>query len=100
MASAQALEHRACFDDLTGLVNRSEMLERFRILLTPRPGRVPMAFLLVDIDQSKHINATYGPAGGDCVLKTMAQRIHQALRKYDWLPVLLAMSVGCSLWLK
>jgi len=69
VASAQALEHRACFDDLTGLVNRSEMLERFRILLTPRPGRVPMAFLLVDIDQFKHINATYGPAGGDCVLK-------------------------------
>jgi diguanylate cyclase (GGDEF)-like protein len=59
-----------------------------------------MAVLFIDIDEFKHINDTFGHAGGDCVLKTMAQRIHQALRKYDWLPELLAMSVGCSLWLK
>jgi diguanylate cyclase (GGDEF)-like protein len=84
VASEQALERRARFDDLTGLVNRSEMLERFRILLTSRPRRVTMAVLFVDIDQFKHINDTYGHAGGDCVLKTMAQRIHQTLRKRDW----------------
>jgi diguanylate cyclase (GGDEF)-like protein/PAS domain S-box-containing protein len=84
VASEQALERRARFDDLTGLVNRSEMLERFRILLTSRPRRVPMAVLFVDSDQFKHINDTYGHAGGDCVLKIMALRIHQTLRKRDW----------------
>lgn len=84
VASEQELERRARFDDLTGLVNRSEMLERFRILLTSRPRRVPMAILFIDIDQFKHINDTYGHAGGDCVLKTMAQRIHQTIRKRDW----------------
>ena len=84
VASEQELERRARFDDLTGLVNRSEMLERFRLLLTSRPRRVPMAVLFIDIDEFKHINDTFGHAGGDCVLKTMAQRIHQALRKRDW----------------
>ena len=84
VASEQELERRARFDDLTGLVNRSEMLERFRLLLTSRPRRVPMAVLFIDIDEFKHINDTFGHAGGDCVLKTMAQRIHQALPKRDW----------------
>ena len=84
VASEQELERRARFDDLTGLVNRSEMLERFRLLLTSRPRRVPMAVLFIDIDEFKHINDTFGHAGGDCVLKIMAQRIHQALRKRDW----------------
>ena len=84
MASEQALERRARFDDLTGLVNRSEMLERFRLLLTSRPRRVPMAVLFIDIDEFKRINDRYGHAGGDCVLKTVAQRIHQTIRRRDW----------------
>ena len=84
VASEQELERRARFDDLTGLLNRSEMLERFRLLLTSRPGRVPMAVIFIDIDEFKHINDTFGHAGGDRVLKIMAQRIHQTLRKRDW----------------
>ena len=84
VASEQALERRARFDDLTGLVNRSEMLERFRLLLTSRPRRVPMAVLFIDIDEFKRINDRYGHAGGDCVLKTVAQRIHQTIRRRDW----------------
>lgn len=84
VASEQALERRARFDDLTGLANRSEMLERFRLLLSSRPRRVPMAVLFIDIDQFKQINDRYGHAGGDCVLKMMAQRIRQTIRKRDW----------------
>ena len=84
VAIEQELERRARFDDLTGLVNRSEMLERFRILLSSRPRKVPLAILFIDIDEFKLINDTYGHFAGDTVLKSMAQRIHQAIRKRDW----------------
>jgi diguanylate cyclase (GGDEF)-like protein/PAS domain S-box-containing protein len=84
VAIEQELERRARFDDLTGLANRSEMLERFRILLSSRHRRVPLGILFIDIDEFKLINDTYGHVAGDTVLKSMAQRIHQVIRKRDW----------------
>ena len=84
VASEQQLQPSARFDGLTGLVNRSVMLERFRLLLTSLPRRVPKAVLFIDSDEFKHSNDTFGYAGGHCVLKIMAQRIHQAVRRRDW----------------
>ena len=46
VASEQALERPARFDDLTGLANRSEMLERLGLLLTSRPWRVLMVVFI------------------------------------------------------
>jgi diguanylate cyclase (GGDEF)-like protein len=45
---------------------------------------VPLADLFVDIDEFKSINNPFGRTGCECVLKTMAWRIEQSLRKRDW----------------
>ncbi len=84
VASEAALERRARYDDLTGLVNRSEMLERFCRVLNARRGPMSMAVLFIDIDAFKSINDRHGHAGGDRVLKTVAERIHRTIRKRDW----------------
>ncbi|QEY31207.1 PAS domain S-box protein [Synechococcus sp. RSCCF101] len=80
----QELEHRARFDALTGLLNRSEMLERMGRQLHQRRRGSRVAVLFCDVDHFKSINDRHGHAVGDVVLQVTAQRIREAIRTNDW----------------
>ena len=78
------LTHQAYHDSLTGLANRAlfqkrlnEALDRFRL-----GGRV-LAVLLIDLDEFKGVNDTYGHAFGDEVLRLSAGRILSSVRGED-----------------
>lgn len=75
------LEHRAFHDPLTGLANRMLFTDRLRHALTRRQGSV--AVLYIDLDDFKPINDTLGHEAGDLVLRTVGERLDQALRSED-----------------
>jgi diguanylate cyclase len=71
-------------DALTGLANRRQFsiaMER-EIDRVARAGE-PALVLMVDIDHFKRVNDTYGHAAGDCVLKTVADRLLECVRPMD-----------------
>jgi diguanylate cyclase (GGDEF)-like protein/PAS domain S-box-containing protein len=79
-----ALHWRANHDSLTGLLNRSAMIERLQqeMARSNRDGR-PLSVLMLDIDHFKQINDTHGHLVGDEVLCGVATRIREAMRPYD-----------------
>lgn len=86
MRSQQELERAARTDPLTGLANRRHMRERieYEIQRTRRTTR-PFTVGLIDIDNFKQINDTFGHAIGDKLLVTIAERFRNMLRKQDTL---------------
>jgi len=75
---------QSLLDPLTGAFNR-----RYFDVHAPRlaarcgtAGR-PIAVLVVDVDQLKRVNDTYGHAAGDRVLKEVVDRVMSALRPLD-----------------
>ena len=84
VASQQELDQRARTDQLTGLLNRKEVLDRFDLINNhgSRTGK-EAAVLFCDLDRFKNINDTYGHLIGDQVLCTIADRIKSCLREND-----------------
>ncbi|MEW6077078.1 MAG: GGDEF domain-containing protein [Thermodesulfobacteriota bacterium] len=79
------IEHLAIHDELTGVYNRRHLvsiLEREKAL-ADRTG-VNFAVCLLDLDDFKQINDTYGHLAGDIVLKEFAQAIRKDIRKEDY----------------
>ena len=78
------LDHRARFDELTGLLSRSEVLRRIADATThtPRVG-ARTAVLFCDIDHFKAINDEHGHAAGDDVLRAIGERISSVIRGAD-----------------
>jgi diguanylate cyclase (GGDEF)-like protein/PAS domain S-box-containing protein len=81
VSSQRILERRARTDELTGLLNRKEAIDRIETL-TQHDGRAD-AVLWCDIDRFKVVNDTYGHAAGDAVLEALAERIQACLRSPD-----------------
>lgn len=76
--------HMSVTDSLTGLYNRrhfQDNLER-EFLRAKRYGN-ELSFAMMDIDDFKKINDTYGHTFGDYVLKEVAYLISQTFRKTD-----------------
>lgn len=79
----ERIERIAVRDELTGLYNRRflmEFLER-EVARTRRGGS--FAVCLLDIDQFKSINDSFGHAAGDAVLKRFAEAAAADLRAVD-----------------
>lgn len=82
----QALLERATRDALTGLWNRTSILEFLsREMMHAQRTGAPLALALIDVDHFKLINDTYGHHGGDVVLRDLARRLGGAIRQNDWL---------------
>lgn len=81
----EALAHNAFYDGLTGLANRTLLIERLMRALSirRRHGDFKFAVLFIDIDEFKVINDSLGHAAGDALLVQIAQRLTSCLRRVD-----------------
>jgi len=80
----ERLAHAALHDALTGLPNRTLILDRTdQMLARARRARLSVAALFVDLDNFKDINDTLGHEAGDKLLKAVAQRFEGMLRASD-----------------
>ena len=82
----EAARHMAFHDLLTGLPNRSQLLENLdhAIQLAQRQES-RLAVLFLDLDRFKYINDSLGHHIGDELLKEVAQRVKSRLRSSDTL---------------
>jgi diguanylate cyclase (GGDEF)-like protein/PAS domain S-box-containing protein len=78
------LERHANYDTLTGLANRNLLFDRIRqaAVHSERSGRA-MAVLLLDLDRFKLINDSFGHVFGDEILRRIADRLQECVRRDD-----------------
>ncbi|MDT4947244.1 MAG: diguanylate cyclase [Pseudonocardiales bacterium] len=78
------LQHIASHDSLTGLANRSLMLDRMEQMLTrSRRAGTTVAVLFIDLDHFKKVNDTAGHPAGDELLAGVATRLAATVRAAD-----------------
>ncbi|WP_217645567.1 putative bifunctional diguanylate cyclase/phosphodiesterase [Oceanisphaera psychrotolerans] len=83
-AAEARIRHLACFDALTGLPNRSLLLDRVQHAMEIAARRNQYAALLfLDLDGFKSINDLYGHHTGDQLLSQIANRLGAAVRASD-----------------
>lgn len=77
-------EYLALHDELTGLPNRRLFQDRLNSALErARRTCTKTALLLVDLDQFKQVNDTFGHHAGDCVLKYVGSCFQSRVRRSD-----------------
>lgn len=86
LENAQMLEKWAFTDSLTGLDNRRQILTK-GALECSRANRFrhPLTVIMIDIDEFKHVNDTYGHPIGDEIVRSVADRLKTQLREVDLL---------------
>ncbi|MCX2865252.1 EAL domain-containing protein [Paucibacter sp. PLA-PC-4] len=71
-------------DSLTGLANRTHLMQRFEsIVASMRAVGEQAALIFIDLDQFKDVNDTLGHAAGDLLLVETAQRLRRLVRSED-----------------
>jgi len=83
-AQQKLMEYLALHDTLTGLPNRTLLMDRLdhAISASRRDGK-PLALLILDLDRFKEINDTLGHAVGDSLLAEVGQILSEPLRDSD-----------------
>ena len=83
-AAEQAITRLAFYDPLTGLPNRRKLLDRLNYaILSNHRAHTKFAVFMMDLDRFKAVNDSLGHAAGDGLLKQVAVRITECLRKSD-----------------
>ncbi|MFI5938307.1 diguanylate cyclase domain-containing protein [Actinoplanes sp. NPDC051494] len=78
------LTRQAYHDALTGLANRSHLLDRAEHeLAVATAGGLRMALLLLDLDGFKRVNDTVGHHAGDALLQAVGHRMQASVRDHD-----------------
>ncbi|MBB6062497.1 two-component system cell cycle response regulator [Thermosipho japonicus] len=73
-------------DNLTQVFNKQFIISKLNELLKMhRRQNLPLSVVMIDIDDFKKINDTYGHVKGDEVLKQFAKLIKEGLRESDYL---------------
>ena len=74
------LEEMAITDGLTHLYNRVEIQKRIKNTL--KENDAPVSLIMLDIDDFKHVNDTYGHSEGDNVIVALSDIIRDSIQKY------------------
>jgi diguanylate cyclase (GGDEF)-like protein/PAS domain S-box-containing protein len=78
------LEHEVNHDPLTGLANRNLLWDRLdQAVHVAQRQKSLVATVLIDLDNFKSINDTFGHEAGDVVLKVVARRLQASVRDSD-----------------
>ncbi|HBS05144.1 MAG TPA: hypothetical protein DEA96_09275 [Leptospiraceae bacterium] len=78
------LELRTIYDDLTGLGNRSLLMDTLEQNIRTNPSE-PFSLMLLDIDDFRKVNDTAGHVVGDTMLVEIARRIKYQMPSRDQL---------------
>jgi diguanylate cyclase (GGDEF)-like protein len=78
-AAAVELGHRAAHDALTGLLNRTGLMQAVAVL--PPSDTEDYTLMLLDLDGFKSINDAFGHKTGDRVLVEVGRRLRQSLKE-------------------
>jgi diguanylate cyclase (GGDEF)-like protein/PAS domain S-box-containing protein len=82
----EALQYQAHHDALTGLPNRVLFMDRLKQgIEKAKRHQEGVAVFFIDLDKFKHINDSLGHSVGDQVLKIIAKRLQDIIRKEDTL---------------
>ena len=79
----EQLRHQAYHDPLTGLANRSLLVERVEQMLLSTDLDTQAVVLFLDLDNFKVVNDSMGHAAGDKLLVAVAGRVRQCVREGD-----------------
>ncbi len=84
-AMREQLAHVALHDPLTGLPNRTLLMETLQRLLRSRPHQEGSyaGLLFIDLDNFKLVNDSFGHRAGDMLLQQVATRVAEVLRRGD-----------------
>ena len=75
--------HAATHDPLTGLANRTLLLERMAEALAEITDEERLGVVYADLDRFKVVNDTLGHAAGDVLLQAVAERLDRLVRQGD-----------------
>lgn len=77
------LRYQAYTDELTGLANRVQLVERLQAALRGQPDDASVAVLYLDLDGFKAVNDRHGHEAGDVLLGAVGQRLRALVRPGD-----------------
>lgn len=73
-----AILNRATYDEMTGIYNKGAMKEYINHFLETKQGEIKGVFVMLDVDDFKHINDNFGHPTGDRVLIAIADELKES----------------------